>query len=752
MTSLTNDCYDQYGSPLDACTSMLQGAAYAAFPLILALGTVNFPIGVPSWGVPHGSYALSSGSAQFAFQKNIPGGAKDVILFSCHFSLSSLPSNVKYGGIVDFRDTSNNVLAMLSVSPGGEITVRAGNNGPLGVVPGPTIATSSGAGITAQNWHMLEVEITKSTGALIVRLNDADATGVPIINASGLTFGTSVSGTGILGLLPMFSGAGTDPNSCVPWIKDIWVRDTSGTDTFTNSMVGDFAVSALLPSADTTVAGMTPQYRHKIGAGILDNTSTSGNGAAVYAAAATSTDLGAGDWTLEGFVRFKSLPTGSNKAVIWGKWDETNNKRSYELMLCGPTLNNGNLVFRTSTDGTAGTVVNKISYPWVADTDDWHHIAVVRASGELLLFVDGTQLGLPIADATTYFASTEPLGLGAQVEGTSTVVANTQAVTWYDEVRFTVGFARYTSNFSPTTVPFPRGSGSDPQWSDVVLLAGFDLGTVVDESGFARALNMVNGSTAIIPTDGPAVGVFSTIRKGTTLIDDTFIQASFIPAFNILTLGANAANNETVTVGTKTGPAAAVYTWKTALTGASYEVLIGADAGASLSNLAAAINQGAGSGTVYGTGTLANLDVFASGLPTTLPGAQMLVTANVAGTAGNSIASTETMANGAWTGATLAGGQNIPGPSEFHMDRPPPHTTLIYAAHLWWRALKSDPGPGSEKMSLVGPLGAAIDGPVHALTQSVAWYEDPIEHDPDTGGNITPSTIVGGRMRFTRTA
>lgn len=148
--------------------------------------------------------------------------------------------------------------------------------------------------------------------------------------------------------------------------------------------------------------------------------------------------------------------------------------------------------------------------------------------------------------------------------------------------------------------------------------------------------------------DGTREIVF--IADGTSL---QYYSGSGAPAAGVLTLTGNAANNETVTIGTH------VYTWKTALTSSSAvdEVLIGATASDSLDNLVAAINDGPGgsnAGVLYGSGTAINTDVVAA------PGAgdTMDVAAKLSGTAGNSIATTETMTNGSWGAATLAGGTN----------------------------------------------------------------------------------------------
>ena len=112
--------------------------------------------------------------------------------------------------------------------------------------------------------------------------------------------------------------------------------------------------------------------------------------------------------------------------------------------------------------------------------------------------------------------------------------------------------------------------------------------------------------------------------------------------------GVAPANNDTVTIGST------VYTYKTTLTGAAYEVLIGTSAAAALDNLKSAINATAGAGTTYGTGTVAHPTVYA----VTNTNTTQVVVAKLGGTAGNSIASTEVSAQLSWGGATLSGGSS----------------------------------------------------------------------------------------------
>jgi len=118
-----------------------------------------------------------------------------------------------------------------------------------------------------------------------------------------------------------------------------------------------------------------------------------------------------------------------------------------------------------------------------------------------------------------------------------------------------------------------------------------------------------------------------------------------------LTAAGNPANNETVTLGSR------IYTFKTTLTGAANEVKVGTAATDSLDNLKAAVNGAAGAGTTYGVGTVAHADVIAGAKDAT----SIVFVARLAGTAGDSIATTETSATAlSFGGATLSGGAGDP--------------------------------------------------------------------------------------------
>lgn len=105
-------------------------------------------------------------------------------------------------------------------------------------------------------------------------------------------------------------------------------------------------------------------------------------------------------------------------------------------------------------------------------------------------------------------------------------------------------------------------------------------------------------------------------------------------------------DTQTVVVGGKT------YTTQTTLTNVDGNVLIGANAAATLANLKAAINLEAGAGTTYAAAMTANNHVVAVSNDSTT----LVVRSKVPGLIGNLIASTETQTNASWGGAVLASG------------------------------------------------------------------------------------------------
>jgi hypothetical protein len=363
-----------------------------------------------------------------------------------------------------------------------------------------------------------------------------------------------------------------------------------------------------------------------------------------------------------------------------------------------------------------------------------------------MVFIDGVQLGVPVADANTYFDGAAFMGIGVYFTAAPTPPATTPVLApdaagrfhgFLDETRFTVGTARYTSDFTPPTAPFPTGVG-DANWADVVLLLAYDDTAITDTSSYARTATLsAPNVTTQFPEDKASSYLVLNQRPAW---DDTFMEAALLPATGTFTFEGLPTAAETIVVGATT------YTWRAAVSAAN-DVLIGANIAACVSNIIAAINGGAGEGTIYGTGTVANTS--AGALEFLSP--QFTLQAVTAGAAGNSTATTETMANGFFNAATLTGGYSVPAPSNFAIERLPLDATGVLGLQVTSRAYKTDAGSAEIRFDLVGPGSAVDTGTAANVDLNPAWVRQVFEEDPDTSAALTPSTINAGRIRFVRT-
>ena len=719
----------------------------------------NYNIGLLPWAAGDSDLYLSQAQPILGYQNTgarvVLPSASDTVVASFYAALESLPTVTK-AALILFSDGNNNPLIGIGVTSTGAIFAYQYNFTSTHPPDGTdTIALSEGPVLVAQSAAHIEVKLicgTSNSNSVEVQVN-----GTTVISASGLNMSwdpnftyphpnaNSCAQVSMFPDITLFGGGAQGPRV---YIGNLILRDGAGS--VNNDIVGDRRVATLLVNADDPAhQGWTGEPYYRFGAGILDLTynapGVGGGDTSVKAAPDSSLDIGAQQFTIEGSFRFQTLPVSTNKAVLYSHWDEGHNTRECELYLGGPSLEGGNIVFRISTDGGGGTVTEIISFPFVPVTDHWYHIAITRdGSHNTRLFIDGIMQGLPQADAHTYFqgGSSGAYALLGSETNNGGGVDGTGFPGWMDEFRLTIGACRYVANFTPPSAAFPRG-GSDADWADVAWISGWDSGTFLDESSHARSLAGNDQAAAFLPADGAYN--FETINKVAQPLDNTFIEASLLAAAQVFTLTATPSNGETVTLGTKAGPATAVYTFKTALASA-FDVLIGASATTALANLASAINAGAGSGATYGAGTTINLDAGAL----VLGANQITATALSAGAAGNSIACSTTCAAGSWGDTHLDGGQDIPGYSQFNYSRLPSNVTTVDSITILSRTWKTDAGVCTVKTSFVGGNGGVAAGSDVSVTTAPTFYTQLIEADPDTSGNITPTTVTNGKIRISR--
>lgn len=160
--------------------------------------------------------------------------------------------------------------------------------------------------------------------------------------------------------------------------------------------------------------------------------------------------LGASDFTLDAFVQPVSLPSTAGYNAICGKYDSTNNLRSYSLEFYY-TGSVQQVAFLMSTSGSSATHALECNY--TCSLTAFTHLRACRSGGAAYLFANGALLGtLDVGASVFYENATVPFSVGARSGGVAA------ANTYIDEVRFSKGVARSTSDFSatPVTEPFSR--------------------------------------------------------------------------------------------------------------------------------------------------------------------------------------------------------------------------------------------------------------------------------------------------------
>lgn len=147
--------------------------------------------------------------------------------------------------------------------------------------------------------------------------------------------------------------------------------------------------------------------------------------------------LGSGDWTIDGWFRCEAAG-GTNRGMICHS-DASLTAAGTAIYLRRDTINR--IVVSVSNGSGFAIVAGTTEFTDALNTG-WHHFAVVRTGDELRLFVDGTEEGSSAFTGSVPDVS-ETLYVGAFRGGALSWQG------WLDEIRISVGIARWTSSFTP---------------------------------------------------------------------------------------------------------------------------------------------------------------------------------------------------------------------------------------------------------------------------------------------------------------
>lgn len=202
----------------------------------------------------------------------------------------------------------------------------------------------------------------------------------------------------------------------------------SGT-TFTDVASGGLAPHAITPNGDAH----THAAEKKFG-----SASCALDGTGDYLSCANSADFdlgaaGAGNFTMEGWFNFSS--TSSDRGLI--SCQQKGSANGWQTYYSGGTIH----VWTGS--GTDRTI------SWTPSTGVWYHIAIVRNSTTITVYVDGISKGT-VADGD-FSSDGSGFAIGAYNDGGDGPFSG-----YIDEVRITKGLARYTGNFTSQAHPFSQ--------------------------------------------------------------------------------------------------------------------------------------------------------------------------------------------------------------------------------------------------------------------------------------------------------
>jgi len=311
------------------------------------------------------------------------------------------------------------------------------------------------------------------------------------------TFGSTVGDDKFDKVVALFNFDGSDGD-----------RTTSGLDASNNNLSLTYDSAGDELSSTQKKFGSTSLY-------IADN---------VRVSSTEGFNMGTGDFTMEAWFYFTTIGVGFS---IFDQWNSgTSLARS---QLWHGSSANGQLKFYYAIAGQ-GTQTLSFANPTIS-TGSWIHLALVRNSGTVKLYVNGTA-DSSSASITGTVHRTDDMWFGDQQTGGG------GAPQYYmDDLRITKGAARYTSNFTaPTSAHLSSAGDSFKQLivnedadGVVVGTSGINASRVAHAwcnwDGTQAAASMIDGSYNISSITDSGTGDY-TLNFSTAASDANFAATS----------------------------------------------------------------------------------------------------------------------------------------------------------------------------------------------------------------------------------
>jgi hypothetical protein len=274
---------------------------------------------------------------------------------------------------------------------------------------------------------------------------DVLVAGLSPATAAGKAIAVPAVDVAVAGLIPSRTGT-VDPSfSNVSLL--LHMNGSNNSTTFTDS-----SSAGLTLTANGNAKISTTQSKFGGSSGYFSRS----NSSYVSGASNSAYGLDTGNYTIEAWIYCAFSNSNDGYFTAWSVYNTSTGVRS-ELRFANSGFGH-RLQFNTGASFGAvfGLTLTKNDF-----TNTWRHVAVVRQSGTVYVYVDGTQAtrstGGPESGTTVThdIGSTAVIGVGVGLQSSGTPDTNTFFDGYIDELRITKGVARYTANFTPPSAPFP---------------------------------------------------------------------------------------------------------------------------------------------------------------------------------------------------------------------------------------------------------------------------------------------------------
>ena len=292
----------------------------------------------------------------------------------------------------------------------------------------------SSTGLTLNAWQHVAVARSGSTIKMFINgvqvysgtnTNAQDATGVLYI---GRNYDNDAPLVGYMSNFRVVKGTAVYTAGFTPPTAPLTaITNTQLLLNFTNAGIID---NSMLNDLETVGNAQISTAQSKFGGSSM---LFDGTGDSLVCPFADRLTFGTGDFTIEYWLRTSATAASllNPSTTGTGYWSNFINTSTFWWQSANQTTN------LKSTSATA-----------IID-GNWHHIAIVRASGTLNFYFDGTAQGSGTADSTNYSGTAGTLRIG----GSGGYVSDLNG--YIDDLRITKGVARYTANFTPPGSAFP---------------------------------------------------------------------------------------------------------------------------------------------------------------------------------------------------------------------------------------------------------------------------------------------------------